>query len=904
MDEISQGFSYAFRDFNSDGVAASGLSEVDKSAARALGPTIANAMALIGMEGLADYQHDTKENADIAAVGYADGTRVLVWADPAAANNDLWIVASGSLVLTGLNGMFHDIIEALAQPYVDSAEEWASVAESSMSDLVKKIDYFPPSMPDTYGPVVNAVRRRYSSTSDAPENGTVIAATGISLPVPSSTWNANAWENRREPGVVAIDATATTAGATGPRYARYITLDDLAAIGVVPNDTTPPLMSFRAIIHASECVNQTVDLSANANGQMWIGLRYAGVGAALEDTAISAVTDTIFTDFDLTGAQAGPGNGDPVYSTVTATRTLVDGEKQMTKGGIPILATYGGNALTGIIIQFYGKATATGATKLIVGCEAAIAGSTIDIDAEYKNGKEDFPMDFTPAIEAGVQEAKDYADTLFGGAPTETATLVLNGTGGIQSYVESDISGDTIRRTFTPFPVVTSGLNSGSTGTPVVFNPNDDFVNGVLVKSSYDDAAPDHVFGTTLTANHGYQKGNLTMAAHGKTTDDIGSVWLKGGVEYIIVGIPSSSVVAMTERNGNGAITTGTFTHVSGATNTADIVATDVSMQQWYPPYQNRTMTLYIDGVEHAETTGTFTYATKVQFVETYEVLSKSEMVAWREAAAKADLTPTGRTPSYVRSTVYEYDRYGQLVIYLGWMILQATAVSDLMGMQAAASGFGGGGTAAAQYYMRNTLPFAYNGSTLDYSMIEPVTSVIGGKGTTSANFTSANIEAPVPYADSVVTLFDAGYIASMGWLTVDDVADDVRTINVSELALEIRGNTGKLYFRVLDKGDFTAQSGQFYSAVGYRYIGPKPGVTGRTNAHPVITSAGDRYYADWHDFQGIDILTLPTEFAGRKVVVESSRNAGLFGPPTGSEIKVAVSASGTYGFLVLRIED
>lgn len=94
----------------------------------------------IGATNLADYQHVTKSAADTAASGYTDGKYVLVWGDADEANNDLWLVDTGALVLTGTNGIFHDILAALAQPYIDAAETSANEAAASAASLTNAIN--------------------------------------------------------------------------------------------------------------------------------------------------------------------------------------------------------------------------------------------------------------------------------------------------------------------------------------------------------------------------------------------------------------------------------------------------------------------------------------------------------------------------------------------------------------------------------------------------------------------------------------------------------------------------------------------------------------------------------------------------------------------------------------------
>ncbi|GAM06318.1 hypothetical protein [Novosphingobium sp. MBES04] len=117
MGTISTAFDEAFRNFVTENVPLSGINEPQKSEIRAIGPVIESAISTIGAANLADYQHETKVEADTAASGYMDGEYVLVWGDSDDANNDLWLVDTGDLILTGTNGIFHDTISSLAGSY-------------------------------------------------------------------------------------------------------------------------------------------------------------------------------------------------------------------------------------------------------------------------------------------------------------------------------------------------------------------------------------------------------------------------------------------------------------------------------------------------------------------------------------------------------------------------------------------------------------------------------------------------------------------------------------------------------------------------------------------------------------------------------------------------------------------
>lgn len=504
----------------------------------------------------------------------------------------------------------------------------------------------------------------------------------------------------------------------------------------------------------------------------------------------------------------------------------------------------------------------------------------------------DSPIDREAVIAAYLNRQATMADAVrrVEGGTSEGARLVLSGSGDVESYVESSNSGVTIKNTFTPFPA--SDVDS----YPVLFNINDNFVDGIAVRSGVgDDTPPDHLFDATIGGNHGYRLGRLTATGHGKAQADQGSVWSSGGTEYLLIQVVDANTLLVTERSGNGAPPTGTYTHVSGATNTADIVVTAQSYAQWYPPFQDRTITLFVDGKKITDTTGKFSYRDSVQFVEAYDILAKSEMLAWWEAnGASGNIEPSG-APSIRITNTYEYDRDGQLVIYRDWFVLESLTVNDLMGIQSARA------AGTTHYYIPNTVEFTHDGDTVNYSLIEAADRTSTG-GQVSVNFAAAQCEATGPYVDRVLSLIGSDYVFAQGFLPMGDVADDsARRTLCSAKGLEIRGNTDKLYFRVVDKGDFVAQPGDHWSAIVYRHIFPRP--ADRTAAYPVRKQGADYLYMDWHGVSKIDRVPVPPDYAGREFEVVSSRNATAYGDFLAGELNVNVDASGSdYGFLVLKV--
>lgn len=121
-----------------------------------------------------------------------------------------------------------------------------------------------------------------------------------------------------------------------------------------------------------------------------------------------------------------------------------------------------------------------------------------------------------------------------------------------------------------------------------------------------DDAPPCKYNNTFIGGNHGASVAkNITATAHGKATADIGSLWTNGSVQFRIIAIIdantlwvlSANIGANAERWAfNTTLAAGTLTHVSGATNTADIVFTSPVTWQILPCVQNHLRTIKLNG--------------------------------------------------------------------------------------------------------------------------------------------------------------------------------------------------------------------------------------------------------------------------------------------------------------------
>lgn len=485
------------------------------------------------------------------------------------------------------------------------------------------------------------------------------------------------------------------------------------------------------------------------------------------------------------------------------------------------------------------------------------------------------------------------ADAVVSETPSDDAPfgrLVLNGSGDVESWVESNRSGQIVRNTFVFDPIPAESL----VAYPVKLNLRKVYLGPTLFRDGADDIAPD-VFTDSgnIGANHGYLFGRGTSAAHGKTTDDEGSVWTKSSVEHVLIKVVDANTLLIARRATNSYPTTGAFTHVSGATNTGGFTVSAFTDLQWYPPHNGRAVTVIVDGLT-VDSSGetSFEYERDVKIVETVNLLARSTIIEWwiANGGARAGVVPAG-DPSVIETVTYYFDRDGQLSVYLEWLPLEDKALGYLRGLQVGLVG------TPTSFYVPGSLPFTFNGDTVDYSLIEPSNLTV--TAVADVLFGSTRLEATGEYGHRLYSLW-ADAVFATGFLPIADAAIADRRTNASNTALEIY-RTGKVYFRTLDKGSATLPAGERHSVVGFRHIVPR--TADRTAVVPVRTPSGvDYLYVDWHDKVGLDRIPVPPDFVGRSFTVADSRNIDLDDGILVGDLPVVLDVAGSYASLVLEV--
>lgn len=425
-----------------------------------------------------------------------------------------------------------------------------------------------------------------------------------------------------------------------------------------------------------------------------------------------------------------------------------------------------------------------------------------------------------------------------------------------------------------------------------VFNFMSDKIDNTVVRSPTDDVAPLRADNTTIGANHGYRKAVITMAAHGKTASDIGSVWSDGVNQWVLIYIESSSKIAVSSRLGNISLSANSLTHVSGAVNTAAINTTSKTEGQWYPAFKNRKLNVQVDGLKiDTSVVKTYGYSDTVAFHESYEIMAKTDIIEWLIANKGQAWTSYDAAPSILCNYSYVFDKDGGCTIYASitalkeipftdWMVTQSFKVAD----------------DSRKYYVPKTVAFTQDGVNYNFSQLQPMPNAI----TSSLYFDAAKNESGANPVDRLIQ-FDSNVGYATGYLPLLDAEPSKRLANAATKYLEVRNSSLKIYPRLLDSSKSTLDAGDSFGAVAYRKYFKRD--ANRTAKYVVRSNIADFLYLDWHSAK-TDVVTLPDDLVGRSFTVhEKSSNVTVLSKFATNNIAVKIDSTKSYGYLVLRFD-
>lgn len=256
------------------------------------------------------------------------------------------------------SGILEDVKQLDTKIYTESKKLSALIAQAVLGGEVQQWNN---AVVGRYGSIGEAVNPRWAGRGD------------LTYEAHSNLLNSEGHRN-------VIRAVSTNTAAYYPLIGVRVDLEDLAKVGIVPDDTTPPLISMKA------CWTRTYE--ADHTGiQIFYLLRYGTNTSVIYNSS----QDVLFNSASGNGAYLGAGDSSWDH-TVTAISTE---DKQGWKHeGIPLPATYNGQPLTAVIINLIGKAKTgyVGDDIKLEGVDfAVVPGATIDALDPYFNKPDDYP---------------------------------------------------------------------------------------------------------------------------------------------------------------------------------------------------------------------------------------------------------------------------------------------------------------------------------------------------------------------------------------------------------------------------------------------------------------------------------------------------------------------------------
>ena len=433
-----------------------------------------------------------------------------------------------------------------------------------------------------------------------------------------------------------------------------------------------------------------------------------------------------------------------------------------------------------------------------------------------------------------------------------------------------------------------------------VFNFYSDTINNgnlIVRNETEDDVAPVRVTGRTLLANHSYFGYWCDSVAHGKTDADVGSVYSYNGQTFVLINVDNVDRLWFLDENsvkGDYLAENVTLTYVSGGVTINNISITTYSYRQAYPSSENHELNIFVDGVKIDSKTGKYNYSKNIVFQETYNLITKDSILNWYKNDYDGTLNVKGISTLF-NSIDYIFDFEGNCTIVGDYTFSAIIDVQDIMALQAKVQ------DTLDEYYIPKTIQFNHEGTNVNFSMIESSTiaTTIGGA---SIEIESTELDnSPIPANRYMQLASDKSKGFAMGYLALASASLENRATNTTALNIQIRGNTNKMYPRLVDVGNFNSVVGQSFSYVAYRNIFvPENGATAN---YAVRTNGDDYYFIDFHNTQDLKQFTMPNDFLGREFEIEEQRNITCNQTIISNKLTVNVDCLLDYGYLVLKIK-
>ena len=426
------------------------------------------------------------------------------------------------------------------------------------------------------------------------------------------------------------------------------------------------------------------------------------------------------------------------------------------------------------------------------------------------------------------------------------------------NYLEFMLSGKLCRKTFV--------LPGASNNKSQVFDTWKIELDKSVVHSNSDNAAPLRIDNTTLAGNHGRYGVIVELEDHGKTNLDVGSVYIAGGKEYVIVRIDNEDSFLVSSRTDDVVNTSiQQYVHVSGGTNTASFTPDETSLDQFYPCFKDYERIIYVDDVVVKEETSTLFANKNLTIVERYSILSKTSMMEFliNNSGSSTPITAYDGDAIADYSISYTFDKYGVCVMHPSVKFLETIPVNDLMFLMETKLGTSTDYTNEF-YCIPRSIPFVHDSISYDFSELQPLPL----NNSTRINLDSTRyLAGNLPPTRSINLLTGANNKKlgqTIGFIEEQTASPTNRPIQAATQVLQINDNdASKLYWAAVNKGAFTAAIGETYSVICYKALY----IPDEESCFVIVPVRDDFYiYINFHGFTGIKTFPMRLEMLGKTI--------------------------------------
>lgn len=440
-----------------------------------------------------------------------------------------------------------------------------------------------------------------------------------------------------------------------------------------------------------------------------------------------------------------------------------------------------------------------------------------------------------------------------------------------------------------------------------------------IIAGQSDDAPPCKYNNTFIGGNHGANVAKkITATSHGKATADIGSLWTNGSVQFRIIAIIdantlwvlSANIGANAERWAfNTTLAAGTLTHVSGATNTGDIVFTSPVTWQILPCVQNHVRTVKLNGTMTVSTDGVYD-CNHVVVEESYGIHNVASMldfiVAGMPWSSAPELNSSSITTQATCSYAYTVRDNGSMSIAGRFENLQTIDLGTNDGyigfIQSQSIGWNSGSGEQIWYYVPRV-------NTVGSVSAEPTQNITASVAQT--DYTSATWKSATNPPDRMVQFVKSsggtnlrGY--AMGYSRLSGAGADMDSYIVKSGYIT---TARKMYTHILTKQApafgspaSTLPVNSVVSATAYRIPYNLADIPEATTAAVRLTDTGAEVVLDFHQNVTAYAVPVPAKLEGMAVSIVDSNGNLTLDAATVVNGEIVVTVTGGYGAAVLSV--